>query len=115
MEYDKILLSNAEQAAFDKFKHRDTSPLTKSEFQMLRAKGLITGSIDGKTDWFDELPQSGICKISDLGKNLRLYQHAQEKLSQKDTRRYLINTVLSIIALLIASASLVVSIYALLE
>ena len=115
MDYEKILLTNMEQIAFDKFKYSDTSTLTKTEFQMLKAKGLIIGSINGKSDWFDDLPQSGICEISNLGKNLRLYQHNQKILTRKENRRYRINTALSIIALLIASASLIVSIFALLK
>ena len=115
MEYEKILLSDVEQLAFNKFMYCDTATLSKSEFQILKAKGLIAGSINGKSDWFDDLPQSGICEISDLGKNLRLYQHNQKILTRKENRRYRINTALSIIALLIASASLIVSIFALLK
>lgn len=115
MSYDKILLTDIEQTIFDKFKDTDTAILTQSEFQVLKAKGLVIGAINGKSDWFDDLPKSGTCTISDLGKFFRIYQRNQFLLSKQEKSRYRINNVFSIIALLISTASLIVSILALLK
>lgn len=115
MDYDKILLTDMEQTVFDKFKNSDTAILTQSEFQILKTKGLVIGAINGKSDWFDDLPQSGACTISDLGKVFRIYQRNLYLLSKHEKSRYRINTIFSIIALLISTASLIVSILALLK
>lgn len=102
MEVSKIVLTSDEQKVFARFKRSDSAVLTKAEFQLLRRKNLVKDCIDGKSSWFDDLPEKGVCAISDFGEDLRAYQKQQTNARRKDSRRYWITTV-------IASAALVKS------
>lgn len=105
IDVTKIFLSQEVQAIFDKFKDSDTAELTREEFNQLRDVGLVRGSLGGVSDFFDGLPASGICKLSERGISLKAYQRLKSsewatlRKEAKETRY-------------IAIASLVVAIFA---
>ena len=104
----KIILTPAEQRAFDKFVgESDTADLTKGEFELLRNKGLIKNSLNGNSGWFDIVDEFGSCELSDTGKALRAYQAMQVRDAKKNARRYWITTGIAIAALITAIASIV--------
>lgn len=108
--YSLFVLSDREQCAFDKFKNCDTAMLTLEEFKMLRDKHLVIGSIAGKSDRFDGLPESGLCDISEEGKNLRAYQLIQFRNNRKKDIRYWITTAIAVGALIISTIALILGI-----
>lgn len=104
--YSLVVLSKYEQSLFERFRDSNSVVLTKDEFLVLRKKGLVEGAIDGKSDWFDDIPESGICKISGFGKGLRAYQSIERQKALKEDRRYWITTIIAILALILALTSL---------
>ncbi len=97
----KIILTPAEQRAFDKFVgESDTADLTKGEFELLRNRGLIKNSLNGNSGWFDIVDNAGLCELSDTGKALRAYQAVQTRNVKKNDRRYWITTGIAIAALI---------------
>lgn len=110
-DYSLVVLSPQEQKLFDLFKDSDKAFLTLEQFNILREKGLVNGSLGGKSDWFDNLPQQGICEISDRGKNLRAYQYNIKLKEWKDDKRYRITTGIAIAALIISIISILVSVF----
>lgn len=106
-DFSKIVLTEEEQILFDRFSKSDIATFTKEEFFMLKEKGLVRGSLGGKSSWFPEaMPESGECKISQLGKELRVYQKQQDTLARKNDRRYKLTTAIAILALLLSVASI---------
>lgn len=99
MDVSKIVLTEAEQSAFDLFRQTDSAVLTVGQFQLLIKKGLLLDSMDGKSGWFGNLPDFGICKLSDLGKDLRAYQLQQKQIARQQSRRYWITTGIAVVAL----------------
>lgn len=97
----KIILTPAEQRAFDKFVgESDTADLTKQEFQLLKNKGLLKNLMDGNSGWFYDMPDHGQCELNDTGKSLRAYQARQHGAEKKASRRYWITTGIAIAALI---------------
>ena len=90
-DYSAFVLSDYAQSLFDRFKESENASaiLTREAFQVLRDKGLVTNAINGKTDWFDTLPESGVCTLSRAGKALRTYQKKQvrEQLQRSKVER----------------------------
>lgn len=96
----KMFLTPEEQRAFDKFAGgSDTADLTRDEFRLLLLKKLIVDSMDGKSAWFSDTPEHGICVLSNTGKELRAYQDMQAHNAKKSDRRYWITTGIAIAAL----------------
>lgn len=114
-DYSKVILTSEEQMLFDKFKYSDEIILSLNDFRVLRNKGLIKSSIDGRSDYFDDLPSQGVCTISDFGKNFRAYQALEQMKNKKENRKFLITTMIAGIAVILAAGSLIVSIIALLQ
>lgn len=87
-DYSIFVLSDYEQSLFDRFKDSEnaSATLTREEFNVLRKKDLVTGTINGKSGWFDELPESGVCTLSGFGKGLRAYQKKQEREQLKNAK-----------------------------
>lgn len=106
MDVSKIVLTDVEQKIFDRFKRTDSAELTKEEYKVLLHKNLILDSIGGSSGWFDDLPEKGLCSLSDVGKDLRAYQAQRSKAERKSSRRYWITTGIAIAAFLLAVASL---------
>lgn len=100
IDVSKIVLTDIEQRLFDLFRGKDDVELTKDEYKILLHKNLIKDSIGGKTGWFDNLPQKGICTISDIGKDLRAYQAKMERSARKEDRKYWITTIIAVVALI---------------
>ena len=107
------VLSEYEQALFDRFKSAGEVMLTAAEFKVLREKGLVAGAMDGKSDWFEELPQQGKCRLSPTGKILKNYQIREEKRQLRDDAyrrreeiRGWITTIIAVLAFLLSIASL---------
>ena len=97
----KIILTPAEQRAFNKFVcESDTADLTKEEFQLLINKGLLKDLMNGKSGWFSVMPDHGQCELNDTGKSLRAYQARQHSAEKKNNRRYWITTGIAIAALI---------------
>lgn len=104
-DYSLIILTNEEQILFDRFKRSDSVCLTKDEFEVLRNRGLVKGLLGGKSDFFD-LPSSGICEISELGKRLRVYQTRSKKQHVWTEFRAWATLAIALIALIVSIASL---------
>lgn len=100
MDVSKIVLTDVEQCLFDRFRKSDDVELTIDEYKVLLHKGLIKNSIGGNSGWFDDLPEKGICSLSDTGKDLRAYQAQQNKVERQSSRRYWITTAIAAIALI---------------
>lgn len=100
MDVKTITLSAEQQKAFDKFKNSNSACLTKEEFALLRKDKLLEPTMDGKSDWYSELPAAGECHLSDAGKRLRAYQASIAKAERKSTHRFTITTGIAIAALL---------------
>ena len=100
MDISKIVLTKEESTAFSKFLRSDQAELTIDEYKILLHKGLINDTIGGSSGWFDNLPEIGVCKISDLGKDLRALQSLRKKEASQSSRRYWITTIIAIIALI---------------
>ena len=100
MDVSKIILTSEEQTAFDSFRRSDSARLTREQFQLLSKKRLIQDSMDGSSGWFDGLPDSGLCRLSELGKDLRAYQAQQVRAVRRDFRRYWITTGIAVAALI---------------
>ena len=100
MDISTIVLTDAERKAFDKFSQSDKAFLTQDEFRLLIQKKLILDSMNGKSGWFDDLPDYGECKLSPTGKDLKAYRAQQSHVAKKADRRYWITTGIAIIALI---------------
>lgn len=100
MDVSSVVLTDAERKAFDKFSQSDKAFLTKDEFKLLIQKKLILDSMNGKSGWFNDLPDYGECKLSPTGKDLKAYRAQQIRIAKKTDRRYWITTGIAIIALL---------------
>ena len=100
MDVSKIVLTGAEQAAFDLFRHTDTVVLTSEQFRLLAAKGLVQKTVDGAAVWFSGIPDRGECRLSNLGKDLQAFQLQQKRTARRESRRYWITTVIAIVALI---------------
>lgn len=61
MDVKTITLSAEQQKSFDKFKKSNSARLTKEEFMLLRKDKLLEPTMDGKSDWYSELPSVGEC------------------------------------------------------
>lgn len=107
IDYSLIMLSDRERKIFEKFKVSDTATLTREEFRLLREKGLVAGTMSGASDWFDSLPNKGVCKLSDRGRDLRSYQMLVRRKESTESVRYWITTVIAILALILAVVSLI--------
>lgn len=70
----KIFLSREVQGVFDRFKDSTSAELTKEEFLKLRKQGLVKRTLGGASDFFDPLPASGVCELSEKGIALQAYQ-----------------------------------------
>ena len=106
MDVSKIVLTDTEQAIFDRFRKTDSAELTIDEYKILIHKGLIKDSICGNSGWFSDLPEKGICSLSDKGKDLKAYQSMQRRLSRQASRRYWITTGIAVAAFLLSVVSL---------
>ena len=100
MDVSTIVLTDEERKAFDKFSQSDKAFLTQDEFRLLIQKRLILDSMNGKSSWFDDLPDYGECKLSPSGKDLKAYRAQQSHIAKKADRRYWITTGIAVIALL---------------
>ena len=100
MDVSTIVLTDEERKAFDKFSQSDKAFLTQDEFRLLIQKRLILDSMNGKSSWFDDLPDYGECKLSPTGKDLKAYRAQQSHIAKKADRRYWITTGIAIIALI---------------
>ncbi len=107
MDYSKIVLTRDEQRLFNRFKHADEAVLTRAEFNLLYKKNLVKGAIGGKSNWFEDIPASGTCQISDNGKDLRAFQSGMQHRNRIENIRYCITTGISVIALITAIVSIV--------
>ena len=87
---------------FKKFWHADKADLTQEEFKMLQDYRLVLGAINGKSDWFGDLPAHGLVEISQFGKQFR--EHAKER--RFDNIRYIITTSIAVVALILSIISL---------
>lgn len=109
-DYASIVLTKEEQQAFNKFTTTDIAELEESEFNRLRKKKLVEGEITPDSGLFTVYPRDKKCKITDYGKNLRIYQYNQRQIEQKADKRYAINTAISLAALVVSIISLIMSI-----
>lgn len=100
MDVSTIVLTDEERKAFDKFSQSDKAFLTQDEFRLLIQKRLILDSMNGKSSWFDDLPDYGECKLSPTGKDLKAYRAQQSHIAKKADRRYWITTGIAVIALI---------------
>ena len=100
MDILKIVLTGPEQSAFDKFLDQEEAILTKDEFQLLLRKSLVLDAMDGKSGWFGELPEKGMCKLSQRGMDLRALQSIRRRQEKKDNLRYWITTGIATLALI---------------
>ena len=98
----QVHLPKPESKLFRKFKYSDKAELTDQEFCQLRNYGLVKGAINGKSDWFEDLPSKGIVVISDFGKRYR--EFLREK--SHDNIRYIITTSIAVAALIISIVSI---------
>lgn len=98
----QLYLPKPESKVFQKFKSSDKAELTAQEFCKLRNYGLVNGAINGKSDWFDDLPPKGIVVISDFGRQYR--EFLREK--RHDNIRYIITTSIAVAALVISIVSI---------
>lgn len=109
-DYSLVVLSDYEQSLFNHFKSKNYAKLALDEFKVLRNKGLVTGAIGGKSDWFDGLPDCGDCAISPFGKGLRAYQQQQERKERTNRVRHwvpvAISSILSVVAIAISVIAL---------
>lgn len=110
-DYSLVVLSPEEQKLFDLFKNSDEAFLTLEQFNILREKGLVGSLLGGKSDMFGDLPQQGICEISNRGKNLRAYQYNVRLKEWKDDKRYRITTGIAVSAPIISIISILVSVF----
>ena len=101
IDYSKIVLTDHERQIFDRFNSQDTATLTKQEFQVLRKQGLIKNSINGKTSWFDHLPEKGVCILSDKGMLYRQYLQNQAKNNAQTKRQLRFDNKIAILNVLI--------------
>lgn len=74
-DYSKYVLTDSEKLAFSKFELSDTAMLDYEAFKILKAKGLVTKSFDGKDPWFQSIDKSapGRVNLSQSGKEYRAY------------------------------------------
>lgn len=98
----QLHLPKTESKLFQKFKHSDKAELTDQELRQLRMYGLVKGAINGKSDWFEDLPPKGTVVISDFGKQYR--EFLREK--QHENIRYIITTSIAVAALIISIVSI---------
>lgn len=109
-DYSLVVLSEYEQTLFNRFRDSNFVELDRAEFRVLRNKELVTGAINGKSDWFDELPDRGKCAISPFGKGLRAYQKQKERDERTIRIRHwvpvLVSSLLSIVAIVISVIAL---------
>ncbi len=105
-DYEKFVLGDYEQELFDRFRDSDQIQMTRTEFEILRKKGLVEGALSGNSDWFDLKEESGIVQLSGFGKGLRAFQKKQRKQEEKEDRRYKTSTRLSILAIVISLLAL---------
>lgn len=93
-DYSALVLTVEEQALFDRFKESDTATLTLDEYHILYGKNLngkrlILPEINGEIPFYsDDDIQSGTCKLSQHGKELRVYQDLMRKAEAKAEERY---------------------------
>jgi len=106
-DFSQIILTDDEKHIFRKFKHSDKVTLHRDEWNILAHTNLIKHHLGGKSDWFDDMPEQGICELSEKGIRYREYQKQQSDLIHKETRHFWIPI---IIANAIALAGLVVAI-----
>ena len=107
-DHSKIVLTEVQQAIFNKFMHNDQVYLTIEEYNLMYKTGLLKECIDGKSTWFD-IPSGGICELSDKGKAYRTYLKKQRKAEKTTSFRFWIGLILSNA---IAIAALIVAILA---
>ena len=105
-DYSKVVLGDYEQELFDLFRNSDEIQMTLKDFKVLRAKNLVKGAFNGKSDWFDLQEQNGTVQISGFGKGLRAYQKRQRQQEEKEEKRYKTSTRLSIAAIIISILAL---------
>ena len=108
-DYSKIVLTEVQQAIFNKFMYDDQAYLLIEEYNLMYKTGLLKECIDGKSTWFDT-PSGGICELSDKGKAYRTYLKKQYKVERTISFHRWANTIIAAVALLIAIASLILSI-----
>lgn len=106
MDVTKIILTEAEQAAFDLFRQTDSVVLTSEQFRLLAQKNLVQKSVDGAAVWFTGIPDHGECCLSQAGKELRTYQLQQKQAVRRQSRRYWITTGIASLALVLSILSL---------
>ena len=94
-----IVLTPEENEIFMLFKHSDKVFLTVAQYKLLLPTGLIKSSLNNKTGWFDNL-LDGYCEISDLGKRYRESLNLKHKADRSENLKYIITTVIAILALL---------------
>ena len=106
MDVTKIILTEAEQAAFDLFRQTDSVVLTSEQFRLLAQKNLVQKSVDGAAVWVTGIPDHGECCLSQAGKELRTYQLQQKQAARRQSRRYWITTGIASLALVLSILSL---------
>lgn len=109
-DFSQIVLSEREMHLFQKFKYADRLVLTRDEWAVLSQTDLIKHHLEGHSDWFDNLPESGICELSEKGVRYREYLNQQSSLLRKGTRRFWIPIIISN---LISLAAVVISLISL--
>ncbi len=112
-DYTKLILTSQEQELFDRFKESDTATLTPEEYHILRKRNLILSEMSGNSPFFSDDLQSGVCKLSQIGKEFRAYQKKLDEAEHIARIRHWVPVAISAVALIIAIASLIVSIISL--
>lgn len=105
-----LFLSASEEALFLKrFRKTDSAQLTRNEFMAFRSRGLVKGAMSGVSDWFDGLPDKGVCELSDKGKMFRAFLLSRIKETKKNDVSSALAICISILSLGLSVAAFVVS------
>ena len=102
-DFSQIILTKDEKRIFEKFKYSDKIVLNRDEWNILVHTNLIKHHLDGQSDWFDTIPEQGICELSEKGIRYRQYLKRQAKLNRKENRHFWIPIIISIVSAIISN------------
>lgn len=111
-DFSQIILTEDEKRIFRKFKHSDKVTLHRDEWNILAHTNLIKHHLGGKSDWFDDMPERGICELSEKGIRYREYQKQQSDLIHKETRHFWIPIIISIVGAVISNTIAIIALIA---